>query len=119
MKRVRRDEFRVTPPDDTCVMIHWVKIGGGSLHIANHIIKPNEKFWAARESIPKAFLNTLVPLSELPKDESEEENKSGRDLGYRLESKGGGWYDVVDKFGKVVSEKSMRYVEAIEVLKNL
>lgn len=118
MKRVRKPEFRIPPPDDKCEVLRWQKIGGGDLHIANHILKPNERFWAARESLPQGFLDSIIPLSELP-DKKEEVKMEPNELGYKIKPRGGGWYDIVDDNGKQLNEKSMRESEANKILAEL
>ena len=117
MRRIRKPEVRITPPNDKCKMIHWKKVGGGTLLLGNHILKTNEKFWAARESLPEAFLDTIIPVDEdtLEKDIEVEKN----DLVYKLHSRGGGWYDIVDKEGKKFSQRAMRMEEASKMLADL
>jgi len=118
MKRVRTQELRIPPPSEDSVVIRWQKVGGGSLYFKNHIIKPNEKFWAAKESLPKAFMDTLIPLTKLPEEEVVVEQKV--EAGYKLSPKGRGWFDIVDeKTGKKLNEKSMRLDEATEYLESL
>ena len=117
MKRVRKTEFRIPPPDEKSEMLRWQKIGGGDLHIANHILKPNERFWAARESLPQGFLDTIVLLSEEEgRKEKIEMSEKPSDYGYRIRARGGGWYDIVDKDGKQFNERSMRVDEANEMI---
>jgi mannose/cellobiose epimerase-like protein (N-acyl-D-glucosamine 2-epimerase family) len=119
MKRIRKDEFRVPPPNDSCKMERWQKIGGGSFHIADHIIKPNERFWAARESLPSAFMDTLLPLSNQTKEEQAEKEAVKTDHGYKLQPRGGGWFDIVDSNGKLFSQKAMRIEDATKMLERL
>jgi hypothetical protein len=116
-KRVIVPELKIDPPDDNCTLVRWQKIGGGTLDLVNHKIKPNQRFWAAKESIPSGFLDTLIPISDLPKDE--EVNEEKHDLGYTIKSKGGGWYDIVDKAGKKFTQRAMRLEEANKMLASL
>jgi len=116
MRRIRKPEVRITPPNDKCKIRHWRKVGGGSLYLDNHILKPNEKFWAARESLPEGFLDSIIPIDNISeKDIKIEKN----DLGYKLRSRGGGWFDIVDKEGKKFSQRAMRIDEANKMLADL
>jgi len=117
MERVRSKEVRITPPNEDCVLIRWEKIGGGSLLLQNRWIKPREKFWAAREDIPDAFLNSLRPLTDIPEEKKPENLKI--DLDFKVEPKGKGWFDVVNASGKKMNEKSLRIDDANELLKSL
>lgn len=93
----------------------YQKIGGGSLHLPNRIIKPNQKFRAYPEEIPTAFKDLVVVVN---KDEAEAAERVEEDpkLEYFLKDKGGGWYDIVNSSGKVQNEKSLRKEEAEKFL---
>ncbi len=54
---------RTKMPDDG--MIWWRKTGGGSLRFNGKIIKPNEKFRARPDQIPKGFRDVIIPLEAL------------------------------------------------------
>jgi len=47
-------------------MIRWKKIGGGSFHMGNRIIKPNQVFTARVEDIPASFRDVVIPLDSIP-----------------------------------------------------
>ena len=120
MKRVRSKEVIISPPNEDCVLIRWEKVGGGSFLIQNRWIKPREKFWAAREDIPDAFINSLRPLSDVPdvpEDKKPENLKI--DLEFKIEPRGKGWFDVINEQGKKMNEKSLRIEDAEELLKSL
>ena len=98
-------------------MVRYRKIGGGSLHIRIHgrikIIKPNEIFDARPEEIPETFRDRIVPLEERERvAEKEKLNKesSPSKLQYFVKprEKARGYYDVVDRSGKIQNEKALR-----------
>jgi len=100
-------------------LIRWKKIGGGSLHLPNRIIKPNQEFSARLEDIPEQFRDVIVPLN--PKMQAvvdKAEKAAGSPavkLKYFVKARSAGYYDVVDKDGKVMNEKALRK-EAAETL---
>jgi hypothetical protein len=116
MKRVRT--VVKIGDENSANFVKFKKIGGGSLLLRGRIIKPNEVFEADPEIIPKAFMNTLIPLEGNIKKKMDVEEEDV-DLGYALHHRGGPWWDVVDKQGKPINEKAMRIKDAENLLKNL
>jgi len=104
-------------------LIRYRKIGGGSLRLDGKIIKPGQVFLADPKKIPKAFLDVLVPLDEVPgveekKPQNEEELKKLKpvfDVVPRGNSKV--WFDVVNSEGKVINARALRK-EVAEQLKH-
>lgn len=103
--------------------IRWRKIGGGSLRLTidgkKRIIKPNEKFKAATHEVPQAFRDVIVPLEDIPGSPPAPIVK-GIETVYTAKPRGkGGWYDVVDKNGKVLNEKALKKEVAEKLLQDL
>lgn len=96
----------------------WKKIGGGPLILGNRYIKPGQVFYAAEWEVPMAFRDVII---ELPFDNPTEkvEVKSEKKQEFKLQHKGGGWYDIVDSNGKVLNENAMKKEEAAEFLESL
>jgi hypothetical protein len=94
--------------------IRWRKTGGGIFIHKGRYIKPNQVFSATIEEIPKAFRGNIVPVDEKDVNVAVDVPKVEK-LQYFTKHRGGGWYDVVDSNGKVVSEKAMKRDDA-EVL---
>jgi len=117
MKRTR-SIVKVGDPTSTN-FVRFKKIGGGSLRIGGRIIKRNEVFEADPDTIPKLFMNTLIPLDAMPVKKDEEVEEKDVDLGYSLHHRGGPWWDVIDKQGKAINERAMRIKEAEDLLKSL
>jgi len=108
-------------------MIRYIKKGGGSFHARIggriQIIKPNQVFDARPEEIPEGFRDMVVPLDP---SVSEEANKPARvKVPSKLEyfvvkrNNGVGYYDVVDKHGKIQNEKALRKPGAEALLESL
>ncbi len=102
--------------------LKWKKIGGGTFRLARgKIIKPNQIFSASKDEIPNAFKDSVILLdkniqiddAKIIKEESNDVEK------YKLHSKGGGWYDILNATGKVINEKNLRKDDAEALLKNL
>lgn len=122
----------------------WKKTGGGSLRIKisgkKRIIKPGEVFTAKEHEIPAGFRDVIIPLDTevkiipvpvpvpAPAKEVKEEVVAEVPeapveptvLVYSIQARsGGGYFDVVDKDGKVQNDKAMREAPAKELLKAL
>jgi len=124
-KRVRNKRFepakRIEPikaeVKNTDGAIRWKKLGGGSLRLGNHIIKPGQIFTARKDTIPEKFLNSLQALDPIP--ESEMDKNEPVSSNYTLKERGNNWYDVVNADGKPLNEKALRKDQADELLKSL
>jgi len=100
------------------------KTGKGTLRLSSgKVVKGGEVFYAYPEEIPEAFRDTIELLDtkqeatkETFKDHGVVEDESPK---YSLDMVGPGWFNIVDKHGKVVNEKKMRKQEAEEQLKAL
>lgn len=112
-------------------MIRWRKIGGGFLHIKidgnAKIIKPNQIFDARLEDIPENFRDVIIPADTTVKEKLDKEKTKGvkkppipvAKLEYSIESRGSGYYNVVDKNGKRQNEKALRKEKADALLEQL
>jgi len=103
------------------VLLSWKKIGGGSLHWNNRIIKPGETFEAALEDLPKAFMDTLECLepNELQKVTEKQTRESQTiEILYKLEEADGSedLYNVVNEEGKAINEAPLPKESAEELL---
>lgn len=117
-KRVRKskEELEAQTVDESGA-IRWKKLGGGSLRLDNHIIKPGQIFTARKDEIPEKFLNSLQALAPIP--ESEMDKNEPVPSKYTLKERGNNWYDVVNADGKPLNEKALRKDQADELLKSL
>jgi len=109
-------------------MIRYKKVSGGSFHATiggkARIIKPGEIFDARPEEIPEGFRDVVIPLDP---DEAKTANeaipqtKAPSKLQYYVKKRdsGVGYYDVVDKNGKVQNEKALRKDKAEELIESL
>jgi len=96
--------------------IKWKKLGGGTFRLqSGKIIKPNQVFDAYVSEIPKAFRDVVVPLDPLPEDVPLTVTSGD----YQVKSRGPGWYDVFDAFGKRVNEQALRQPEAEKLAEEL
>lgn len=108
-------------------MVRYKKLGGGSFLITiegkQHIIKPNQEFNCFPEDIPENFRDRVISLDEHAKAHPPLEPKSTAsppaELEYFVKPKGGGFYDVVDQWGKVQNEKGLREDKAKELIESL
>lgn len=98
----------------------WVKEGGGSsiliINGVKRMIKSGQKFAACPDEIPEAFRDVIVPLDGMKVEPPTLEAVKSE---YSLQHKSGGWYDVVDHSGKVVSENSLRKEDALALIEKL
>lgn len=105
-------------------VIRWRKIGGGSFYMHNKIIKPNQIFDAHLEDIPDGFRDVVVPLDDKASQDIKTATAVSQEpavqLEYFVKSRGGGgYYDVVDKNGKVLNEKALRKAGAESLIESL
>lgn len=107
--------------------IRWIKNGGGVFYLRRNngksrIIKPGERFMAALEDIPTAFLDTIRPLdgtsiqSLVDREDADLEITKAE---YVLHHRGGGYYDVQDAKGKKINEGALRKEKAEELIASL
>jgi len=94
------------------------------------IIKPNEQFSAAEHEIPEGFRDrvrrldagpkeVLAPPPKAPPVEPVEVEETPTELEYFVEPRSPGYFNVVDKNGKVMNEKALRAAAAEELVKSL
>lgn len=99
--------------------IKWKKIGGGALRLKNRIIKPGQIFSARADEIPKAFLDTCIPLDEVPVVPESPAIILKNEYKIVLKGKSKFLYDVVDDNGKVINEKGLTKEVAENLVKDL
>jgi hypothetical protein len=102
----------------------WKKTGGGSLRLSNmRFIRSGQVFDAYPHEIPLAFRDVVICLSPVDEINAEKEKKidyvAVKANAYSLVSRGIGYWNVVDKNGKVINEKALRKDKAEELLKSL
>jgi len=109
-------------------MIRYKKVSGGSFHATIggklRIIKSGEIFDARPEEIPEGFRDVVVPLDpdlEEKANGKPSQKKAPSALQYYVKKreKGVGYYDVVDKNGKVQNEKALRKDKAEDLIDSL
>ncbi len=106
--------------------IWYKKLGGGSF-VANidgkaKMIKPNQEFEARPEEIPENFRDVVVPLDAGVRAEIEKKSpsKPASKLEYFVKPRAAkGYWDVVDKMGKVQNEKALRKDAAEALIESL
>jgi len=112
-------------------LVFFQKLGGGTFRMTNpdRIIKPNQKFWADPDSIPEAFRDTIIPVSEddkvrMPKLEKKQSVSTTEPVKvekteYSLKHRGGGWYNVFDGDGKQMNEQALKKEQAQSLIDTL
>lgn len=99
----------------------WKKVGGGSLWIRKHIVKPGEIFKANIEDIPEAFRDVIIPWN------GEGEGEVVMDTTptnlvptmYSLEELENGKFNVVNSAGKAINEKLLTKKVADQLVEDL
>lgn len=103
--------------------IRWRKTGGGSFRMGSgKIIKPGQVFTARLDEIPVAFRDVIMPLDDkeiITETNAAVDVPKAPELEYTVRHKGGAWYDVVNKDGKVLNDKSLRKEAAEELVASL
>jgi hypothetical protein len=104
------------------------KLGGGSflttIEGKQRIIKRNQEFHCRPEDIPDNFRDAVVPLDgsggeRISDLEPQSTASPPVPLEYFVKPKGGGFYDVVDKDGKIQNQKGLREDKAKELIESL
>jgi len=95
--------------------VQFRKEGRGSLRFGGKIIKPGQTFWAYPQDMPEVFRDTVVPVSPVT---LEEDIKVTAPV-FSLQSRGGGWFDIIDGLGKVVNEKALKRDAALKLIQEL
>lgn len=92
----------------------WKKLGGGTMGFKGRDIKSGETFRAYKQEIPERFMDLLQLVRDGDKQMQEKEPEPKQNL--RIESVGGGWYNVVNaETGNPVNDKKLRKQEAEEL----
>lgn len=89
--------------------------------ITRRRIKENERFKACEMDIPEAFRDNIKPLDgDISITEAVNKSKTvERKVTYTVESRGGGWYNVVDVQGKIVNDKALKVEDAKQLKEEL
>jgi hypothetical protein len=129
---------RTTIPDDVSEIkqneLFKVKIwknNGGPFYLTDStaetkrtrrkIIKTNERFKAREIDIPDAFRDNiqLTDGSIAVKRIEDSIKKAKTTPVYTIESRGGGWYNVIDGQGKIVNDKALKSEDAKQLKEEL
>jgi hypothetical protein len=100
--------------------IRWKKIGGGSLWLLGHIIKPGQVFYAKPSDISEAFRDQIVPVDGIPAPNTPP--VVGKVSTYKMQPKGKSpslWEVVNVETGKAVNEKGVTKEKAEAILQDL
>ena len=89
------------------------KIGGGTMRIGDRRIQPGEVFDADIKDIPASFRDLIQVVD--PQDKIDRPPVSQ----YKVEKRSIGWYNVIDRYGKVINDVALRKTEAEELIKTL
>lgn len=110
-------------------ILKWKKTGLGSLRLAGRtksIVKPGQTFEAKRSEIPKAFMDTIICLSEDKELEFAAKSVKADVAGaksplYKIEpiEEKPDFYNVVNKEGKSINDKPLRKKKAEELIASL
>jgi len=79
------------------------------------LIKPNQVFLASPAEIPEGIRDIIELLDPDPMEEEAKKIRRTEPPEFTVESKGGGWYDVVNSEGKAMNEKALHKTEAEEL----
>lgn len=92
----------------------WFKNHGGPYrHTDGSIKAPGKSFKAYPSEISAGLRTHIKPLEELPDPGTEPLPAPTGETGYELKSKGGAYYNVIQKnTGKIVNEKGLRKADA-------
>ena len=114
MERTKKVEVSEEP------MLRWTKIGGGSLWINGHIIKPGQTFNAKQSDISPAFADQIVSADGIPAKPANPP-VPGKTASYSLVLKGNSTtlYNVVNEAGKVLNEKGLPKEKAEALIRDL
>ena len=92
----------------------WKKLGGGAMGIRGKDVKSGETFRVYEQEIPEQFKDLLQKVRDGDEEKQEKEPEPKRNL--RIESVGGGWYNVVnEETGTAINDKGLREQEAKEL----
>jgi hypothetical protein len=116
MERVKKVSVEETEEP----ILRWTKIGGGSLWINGHIIKPGQTFNAKQSEIPTAFADQVVCADTIPPKPANPP-VPGKKATYTLAPKGNSTtlYNVVNEAGKVLNEKGLTKEKAEALIQDL
>jgi hypothetical protein len=104
--------------------LRYQKMGLGSLHLFDSIIKPNQIIFAYPEDIPIQYKDVLVCIDS-PEMQDWAEREADVDLVTealykKVERETKGWYDVINiSSEKAINEKGLRDVDAEALLISL
>jgi hypothetical protein len=138
MERTKKIE---TVQEETSKKYWFKKVGGGVLYIIGEngkkeIIKPNQRFQAALDQIPKAFRDTVIPQEEIPTTEKKMPQPKAETIKmpiysiapyeYTEEEKAAEGFDetvelfnIVDAKGKVINGKPLAKEAAEQMIKDI
>ena len=103
----------------------WKKVGGGSLRIGNHIIKPGQVFEAWPDDISPAFRRMVIPVSGDAVFDGPSVKEVSPTAGvkpvYTIQPHGKSLFlfDILDVNGKILNEKSLKKEAAEQLIKEL
>lgn len=97
----------------------WKKIGGGTLWLKGHMIKPGETFKSAEKDIPEAFRDMMIPWDGTADSENAKQPEPSAPILYSLEKTSDGKYNVVNGQGKAINETPIEKEAAEELVESL
>lgn len=96
------------------------KLGGGTLRLIDgRKVRANEEFYAYEHEIPTSFADTIELLDGKIEIHEEKVENMSENYTYSIESRGGGYYNVIDTTGNAINEKGLRKDKADKLLKSL
>jgi hypothetical protein len=102
------------------ILNKYKKTGGGSCTLKNgKIIKPNEVFFANADDIPETFSDLFLLLEGTKKAKSEKSKTPVVKRKYFIQHLGGGWYEIKDENGKVLSDSKLKKEDAEDFLTSM
>lgn len=105
-------EHRYTPGDEFVCDDHQLRWRREQVEC----LRPaEENKFAGKEAVQKAEEPDAEQTSEAPADPDGVENPEIEERQHDIHHRGGGWYDVVDPDGNVISDTPVRYQEALQL----
>ena len=96
----------------------WIKdVGGGTFRLQNgYRVKPEERFRAKEDEIPLGARDLVHRMDEVngvntPQEKEKKETPQAKGQ-FKLERKGGPYWNIVSPEGTVMNDKGMKYEEA-------
>ncbi len=101
--------------------VRFVKISKGFVRLKDgRVVRPGQTFWAYPEDIPDAFRSGFETAEKQPEELYADYGiTESTQTSFRMVHVGFGRYDITDTFGKVLNEKRLTKVDALQMIDEL